>query len=152
MGMEYAYFVGPAVSALGGSLATRSGMPWYQRQKKPGFTPPDWVFGPVWSGLYAMMALSARRISKAPRSRPRQVALRLWWTQLAFNAAWTPLFFGARRKRAALADLALLLPAVGGYMLAARKVDRTASWMMAPYLLWSTFAFALNEELLRLNR
>ena len=140
-----------AASALVGGLTQKSGRAWYRTLDKPAFTPPDWLFGPVWTGLYALMAGSAWRVWRTPPSPARSRALTLWGAQLAANAAWTPIFFGARRPAWALADLALLVAAIGAYVNDARKVDRAAAWMMAPYLLWSGFAGLLNEEIVRLN-
>jgi tryptophan-rich sensory protein len=124
---------------------------WYRELEKPVFTPPDRVFPVVWTALYAAMAASAWRIARRPPSPARRRALGLWATQLALNAAWTPLFFGARRPRAALGDLTALLGALGAYTATAARVDRPAAWLMAPYLGWSLFAFALNAEIARRN-
>jgi tryptophan-rich sensory protein len=97
------------------------------------------------------MTASAYRVWRAPPSRARARALALWWTQLAANAAWSPLFFAAHRPRAALADLALLLGAVGLYASQARRVDSAAAWMNAPYAARSGFASVLNAEIIRFN-
>ena len=150
--MTLLHAAGPIATSIGGSIATRRGRPWYRQLRKPAFTPPGWLFGPVWTGLYTSMIWSAWRVTARPHSAWRTRALALWWGQLALNAAWSPLFFGARKKRLALADLALLLPTVGAYIWAASKVDKPAAWMMSPYLGWSAFAAGLNEELVRLNR
>lgn len=138
-------------SALVGGLTQRKGNAWYRTLRKPSFNPPDWIFGPVWTGLYGLMAASAYRVWRRPSSAERSRALTLWGAQLAANAAWTPLFFGARRPAWALGDLALLLVGIGAYINEARKVDRPAAWMMAPYAAWSSFAALLNEEIVRLN-
>jgi len=140
-----------AGAALVGGVAQKGSRAWYRTLRKPAFTPPDWIFGPVWSGLYALMAASAWRVWRQPPAPERSRALALWGAQLAANAAWTPLFFGARRPAWALADLALLIAGIGAYVSEARKVDRAAAWMMAPYAAWSAFAGALNEEIVRLN-
>ncbi len=140
-----------AASAVIGGLTQKSSRGWYRTLRKPAFNPPDWIFGPVWTGLYALMAVSAYRVWRRPASRERTRALRWWGAQLAANAAWTPLFFGAKRPMWALADLALLLVGLGAYLNEARKVDRAAAWMMVPYAAWSSFASVLNEEIVRLN-
>src|SRR5690242_12754491 len=92
-----------AAAALLGGRAQSKNRTWYRTLKKPAFNPPDWVFGPVWTGLYATMAYSAYRVWRMPASPQRTRALALWGVQLAANAAWTPLFFGARAPKAALA-------------------------------------------------
>jgi tryptophan-rich sensory protein len=141
-----------AATALIGARATASSVDgWYDGLRKPSFTPPKKVFGPVWSGLYALVALSAWRVWKAPQSRRRKVSLGLWAAQLVLNAAWSPLFFGLRRPRSALVDLAALGAATVGYAVAARRVDPPAAAVMLPYLGWLAFAGALNEEIVRLN-
>jgi tryptophan-rich sensory protein len=138
-------------AGVGARLSDRGTSRWYRRLKKPPFQPPPALFGPVWTALYALMVWSAVRVWKRPSSPARSRALRAWTGQLALNGAWSPLFFGARRPKAALADLALLGPAVAVYTRRAAAVDRGAAWMMAPYLGWLGFATLLNEEIVRRN-
>jgi tryptophan-rich sensory protein len=134
-------------AATGGS----SGL-WYRSLRKPPFQPPSWVFGPVWTLLYGLIATSGYRVWKSPPGKARTRALALWGTQLALNGAWTPLFFGAKRKRAAFVDLLALLGVVAAYTEVARKVDKPAAAIVLPYLGWLGFAGLLNEELIRRNR
>lgn len=124
---------------------------WYRRLEKPGFTPPGVVFPVVWTVLYALMAASAYRVWRREDSPARSRALALWWTQLAFNAIWSPLFFGAHRPRAALADLGLLSASLAAYARESNHVDRAAAGMVAPYLAWVGFAGVLSEEIVRRN-
>ena len=125
---------------------------WYRAIRKSKLTPPDRVFGIVWPTLYTMSAISAWRTSNAPPSSARSTALGLWSTQLAFNAAWTPIFFGAHRPRLALADLAATAASVAGYTHFAQRVDRGAARLMWPYLGWLGFAAILNTAAVRRNR
>ncbi|MDB4915553.1 MAG: TspO/MBR family protein [Gemmatimonadetes bacterium] len=125
---------------------------WYAAQKTSRFNPPPAVRGPVWAALYGMIAVAGWRVYRAPRSRARSEALVWWAAQMSLNAAWTPLFFGERKPRAALADLVALTGAIGGFTASARKVDRGAAALMIPYLGWVTFAGYLNAEIVRLNR
>jgi translocator protein len=152
-GLALAAFTGLTLGAAAfGRIETRtSSRVWYRTLRKPPFQPPSWVFGPVWSALYALIASSGYRVWKAPPSKSRNAALALWGTQLALNAAWAPLFFGARRKRAAFVDLLALLGAVTAYASVSRKVDKPAAAMVLPYLGWLGFAGLLNEELIRRN-
>lgn len=101
--------------------------------------------------MYPVIAWSGYRTFRAPPSPERSRALAYWATQLGLNAAWSPLFFGAHRPRASLADSALLLAAAGNYTRHARKVDKVAARAMWPYLGWLTFATALNAEIVRRN-
>lgn len=140
-----------AAAALPGAWVTSRSLGWYRRLERPSWTPPDALFGPVWTALYATVAASGYRVWRASPSRARSRALALWAAQLALNGAWTPLFFGAHRPRAALADLGLLLAAIGAYASQAAKVDRPAAWMMAPYGAWCAFATALNADIVIRN-
>ena len=129
-----------------GRGATRE---WYQSLEKPPFTPPDEIFAPVWTALYAMIAISGARVAATPPGPERTRALRWWSAQLALNAAWSPLFFGAKLPAAALANILLMLAAIAIYTVASRKVDVKAAWLMAPYLAWVSYATALNAEIVR---
>ncbi|AKI99970.1 tryptophan-rich sensory protein [Archangium gephyra] len=140
-----------AGTALLGGSVSNSGQLWYKRLRKPGFTPPPWVFGPAWTALYGLMSISAWRVWNRPAGPRRSWALALWGLQLGFNALWSPLFFGKHRQREALADIAALGVSLAAYTAVARKVDTGAAWMMVPYLAWVGFASALNEEIVRLN-
>lgn len=125
---------------------------WYHGLDKPPANPPDQLFGPVWAVLYGTIAYSGWRIWRAPKSEDRSRALVLWGTQLALNGAWTPLFFGARRPRAALLDIVALDAAAGKYAEAAAKVDRTAALAVVPYLAWLGYATYLNGGIVAKNR
>jgi benzodiazapine receptor len=125
---------------------------WYRSLKKPPGQPPDQLFGPVWGVLYGMIAYSGWRIWQAPDSPERSRALALWAGQLALNGAWTPLFFGARRPTAALADIVALDVVAGEYLHAADKVDRKAALAVVPYLSWIGYATYLNGGIVAENK
>ncbi len=143
-----------ATAALAGNIATQESVDsvWYKRLDKPSWQPPKQAFAPVWTSLYALIAGSGARVWQARASKERTRALWLWGAQMVLNGSWSAIFFGARNPKAALAEQVLLLGAIAGYMHQARRVDRTATWMFAPYLAWSTFATVLNAEIVRLNR
>ena len=142
-----------ATVAVVGSLATQSSIdsPWYESLEKPSFQPPAWVFGPVWTTLYALMVASVWRVWSAPDSPDRTTALGLWFTQLALNGAWSGLFFGAQKPDLALVDIGAMLATISAYAVVAARVDTTASGLIAPYLAWTGLASALNFEIVRLN-
>jgi translocator protein len=141
-----------AVTAYIGVRAAHQGKdPWYRILRKPKVTPAAEMFRPVWTGLFALTALSGYRVWSQPPSPERSRALVLWGTQLALNATWCRLFFGHHKTKLALADLVALWATLGAYMMQSRYVDRTASKLMAPYLGWVTFAGYLNEEVVRKN-
>jgi len=124
---------------------------WYRGLRKPWFQPPSWVFAPVWTGLYVLIAASGYRVWRAPSSSERTTALGFWGAQLGLNAAWSLLFFGKQDPQAALLDIGLLRVSIDAYTRAAEKVDPAARWMMAPYRSWVSFATLLNAEIVRKN-
>ena len=140
-----------AAAAGGGAATSRAVTDWYPTLRKPNWTPPSRAFGPVWTVLYAQMAYSAHRVASSSDPR-RERALALWWLQLGLNAAWTPVFFGARRPGAAAIVIGALLPAVAATAAVSARVDRRAGLLYAPYLAWSTYAAALNVDIWRRNR
>jgi tryptophan-rich sensory protein len=138
------------VAAIGGAATASSLGDWYIGLNKPSFNPPNWVFGPVWTLLYVMMAVAAWRVWRRDRAGVG-VALGLWAAQLALNLGWSLIFFGLHAPGPALVDLALLILATGATAFAFRRHDRLAAALLLPYLCWCGFAFALNEEIWRLN-
>ncbi len=124
---------------------------WYADLRKPSWNPPAWIFGPVWTVLYTVMAIAAwlawRRGGFARQGR----ALSLFLLQLLFNAAWSPLFFGLHHPALAFVDIVLLWLALLNTAVAFWKVHRLAGALLLPYLAWVSFATALNLALWRLN-
>ena len=122
---------------------------WYQAINKPSWNPPAWIFGPVWSALYLMMATAAFLVwQKDGWSR----AMNAYVVQLIFNAAWTPLFFGAQRIDWACTCIIALWFAILITILCFWKVNKVAAWLMVPYLGWVSFATVLNAALWVMNR
>jgi tryptophan-rich sensory protein len=147
-----AAFAGASLLAAGvGARVTRRNKGWYRLLRKSDHNPPDKVFSLVWPVLYTLGVVSAWRVARAPASRERSRALALWGTQLACNAAWSPLFFGAHRPRAAMADLWANTASLAAYALEARKVDRPAAFLVLPNLGWLGFAATLNGSILARN-
>lgn len=124
---------------------------WYVHLAKPTWNPPGWVFGPVWTTLYAMMAVAAWTIWRRGGWREQRLPLGLFLTQLALNALWTPLFFGLHRPDLALVDIIALWITIVATILAFARVHRGAAALLAPYLAWVSFATFLNYTLWRLN-
>jgi len=141
-----------AVSVIGGLATAHSVDSWYAGLSKPSFNPPNWVFAPVWTTLYFLMAIAAWRIYLGPESRSRRAALALYGVQLALNLGWSPIFFGLRAPFPALLELALLLMAIVGTAVSFWRLDRPAGLLLVPYALRSAFAFVLNLEIWQLNR
>jgi tryptophan-rich sensory protein len=140
-----------AVAGIGGRWTSGEIAGWYRTLNRPAIAPPNWVFGPVWSLLYALMAIAAWRVWLAAPSSIRSWALGLFVAQLALNLAWSWIFFRRHALGAALAEVAVLWFAIGGTILAFSLVAPVAAWLMAPYLAWVTFATVLNAAFWRLN-
>jgi len=141
-------------AALLGSLFTRNAVSdWYANLNKPIFTPPDWLFGPVWTALYLLMALSALLVWHKGLENPAvRIALALFLVQLILNALWTPLFFGLKMLLVAFIEILLLLTAIGLTIMAFARVSIPAALLLLPYILWTSFAAVLNFSIWLLNR
>lgn len=124
---------------------------WYATLKKPAWNPPGWIFGPVWSALYTMMAVAAWRVWQLGGWAGQRRPLLLFLAQLALNALWTPLFFGWHRAGLAFAEIVLLWLAIAATLIRFSRVSRSAAWLLVPYLAWVSFAAVLNFTLWRLN-
>lgn len=135
-------------AALGGVLFPPGAE--YAQLIRPAFAPPNWLFGPVWTALYIMMAVAAWRVWQ--RAGAWSTPLRAWYLQLALNAAWTPLFFGLGWRGVALLEMIALWTAILITALRFRPHSRTAFWLLLPYLGWVSFALVLNAGFWWLNR
>lgn len=124
---------------------------WYAALEKPPFNPPASVFAPVWTVLYVAMGVAAWRIWGLQNSPERRQALRQFGVQLALNAAWTPVFFGAQSLSGGLVVIVLMAFAIVVTIQRFHPLDKIAAWLLAPYLAWVAFATALNVALLALN-
>ncbi|TVR79257.1 MAG: tryptophan-rich sensory protein [Rhodospirillales bacterium] len=140
-----------SVSLIGGAVTATSVETWYPRLITPAFTPPDWVFGPVWTVLYIMMAVAAWRVWRRTGFAGGAVPLGLYGVQLGLNLAWSVLFFGLNWIGVALAEIAVLWLAIAVTTLLFWHVDRIAGWLMLPYLLWVGYATVLNAAIWQLQ-
>jgi len=140
-----------AVAGMGGRWTAGEVKGWYRTLTRPAIAPPNWVFGPVWTVLYAAMAVAAWRVWLTAPTHARSWALALFLLQLAFNLAWSWIFFRQHALGAALVEVVLLWLAIGATTLAFGRVSPLAAWLMAPYLAWVAFAAALNAAFWRLN-
>ena len=122
----------------------------YRQMRKPRWNPPDAVFAPVWTILYIGIAVAGWLVWRAADGWSD--AMTLWVAQLAFNAAWSWLFFGRHQLLAALVDSTLMLVAICGFIVVAAGLSPLAAWLFAPYAAWVAFATALNATLWRMNR
>lgn len=124
---------------------------WFDELKKPSWNPPAWLFGPVWTVLYAMMAVAAWLVWKRGGFAAQRKPLALFLAQLILNAAWTPLFFGLQMPGIAFAEILVMWVAIVVTLAAFLPVSRTAFWLLVPYLVWVTFAAVLNGTIWWLN-
>lgn len=141
-----------SVGALGSFFTTPSIPTWYSSLNKPFFSPPNWVFGPVWTLLYILMAVSLYLIwiNQSPKSQKRKATL-LFLIQLCLNALWSVIFFGMRSPEIALIEILLLEAAIIFTVLSFKKISKTAAKLLIPYALWVAFATALNLSIVVLN-
>ncbi len=137
---------------LGGLVTTPAIPTWYAALSKPAWTPPGWLFGPVWTVLYALMGIAAARVWLRHRgSRAGRASLALFAFQLVLNAAWSFLFFGLRSPALGLAEIVVLWAAIAALVTWWWRLERPAALLLAPYLAWVSFAAALNLAIWRLN-
>ncbi|MGE3150284.1 MAG: TspO/MBR family protein [Pseudorhodoplanes sp.] len=139
------------VLVVGGGLAigylTAPGE-WYTGLAKPLFNPPGWIFGPVWTVLYVLIAVAGWRTFERNR---RGWPMGLWWAQLGLNFLWSPVFFAAHRIGLAFVVILLMLAAILAFIAASWRQDRVAAWLFAPYAAWVSFASLLNGSIWTLN-
>jgi len=143
-----------AVAAAGGAVTATSVGTWYQGLAKPAFNPPDWLFAPVWTTLYLMIAFAGWRVWRLrgwTDPRGLEPAMLAWAIQLMLNLCWSFVFFGARLIGAALIEIVVLLVAIVATLRLFRRIDRPAAWLLLPYAAWVAYAALLNAALWRLN-
>jgi len=141
-------------AGLIGVLTTDVGQSgWYETLNRPSFAPPNWLFGPVWTLLYTLMGVAAWQVWRQGWARPEvRSALLLFAVQLALNAVWSPMFFGAQRIDLAFVLIVLLVVAIVVTLRRFWAISQPAGWLLVPYLLWVAFATVLNGGYWYLNR
>ncbi len=151
IGIVLATIAAPIIGGVGTAVAVAE---WYPTIKKPTWTPPGWLFGPVWTLLYCMMGAAAVLAYRAARKRglPWASMLAAYGVQLCLNIAWSYVFFWARLPGWALAEILLLLLMIVVAMVMMWKTRPFAGALMIPYALWVTFAAMLNWSIWSLNR
>lgn len=146
--------IAPVIAAsLLGQLATYPNLAtWYAGLVKPSFNPPDWIFAPVWTILYILMAYAVWRILKMPASGPaRRTALTFFFLQLALNALWSWLFFGLNNPLAGLLNIVPQFLIIIATIMSFSRLDRGAALCLVPLAAWVAFASVLNFAIWRLN-
>lgn len=156
LGWQVAWLIGLVAvtfgaAALGSTVTSSSLDGWYPTLTKPAWNPPNWIFGPVWTTLYLLMAIAAWLVYRRGGWRPARGALGLYGLQLALNVAWSAIFFGLRAPGLAFAEILLLWLAITATGFAFGMHSRVAALLLVPYLAWTSFAALLNFTLWRLN-
>lgn len=143
-----------AVGYLSGEVTRSSVDTWYQTIDKPPFNPPNWLFFPVWTALYILMGIAAGLVwDKIDTQRDIvKKGLTFFGIQLALNALWSVLFFGLQNPLLALIEIVVLWLMIYETFVQFRKVHKTASYLLLPYLAWVSFAIVLNGSIWWLNR
>jgi tryptophan-rich sensory protein len=151
--MEWLTLAGLALAALAAGATGALFQPgaWYKTLVKPAWTPPDWLFPVAWTVLYASMVYAAWRVTAAPIELAAP-ALAFWAAQIVLNALWSPVFFGLHRIGGALAVLSLLWVAVLSTLVLFFRADLIAGLLLVPYLVWVSYAGALNAKIWQDNR
>lgn len=140
-----------AVGAISGFFTAQSVESWYRALNKPSWNPPNYLFGPVWTVLYVLMGYSSYRIFAEPASEYRTKALRIYFVQLFLNFCWSFLFFYFEKPGLALIEIIILWLCILFMIIRFYRVDRIAAFLNIPYILWVSFATALNAAIYLLN-
>ncbi len=145
--------IGCELVGIAGTPFTINTIPtWYASLNKPIFSPPNWIFGPVWTILYFMMGVSLYLVlKKGWQKKEIKHAVAFFLIQLALNFIWTPIFFGLRSPLWGLVTIVTLWTYIALTMKNFYPISKTAFYLLIPYLLWVSFATALNASILFLN-
>ena len=147
-----AIVVSEATGVIGSVFTAPAIKGWYATLVRPELSPPNWVFAPVWTTLFALMGIAAFLIWRKGLSRREvRVALAIFLGQLVLNTLWSVIFFGLQNPGAALVEIVVLWFAILATMIAFYKVSRPAVWLLLPYILWVSFAVYLNYAIWVLN-
>ena len=143
----------PLLAGGVGAVATTPAIStWYATLNKPWFTPPDWLFGPVWTLLYILMGLALFLVWRSPKSRTRDIGIALFAVQLAVNVVWSFAFFGLENTLYGVLTIIPLWVLIAATIFQFYKVSKGAAFLMVPYILWVSIATALNTAVYLLNR
>jgi tryptophan-rich sensory protein len=125
---------------------------WYATIIRPSFSPPNWIFAPVWTTLFALMGIAAFLVWKKRESNKNtRIALKIFSGQLALNTLWSILFFGLQSPEIAFIEIIILWLAIVATIIAFARISKSAAWLLSPYIAWVTFAAYLNYSIVILN-
>lgn len=147
-----AIVVSELAGVVGSLFTTPSVASWYPTLVKPAFNPPAWVFGPIWTTLFALMGIAAYLVWKRGLNRKDvKIALVIFIGQLVLNTLWSIIFFSWHSPGGAFAEVILLWLAILATIITFARVSKPAAWLLAPYILWVSFAAYLNYAIWALN-
>lgn len=152
LGFGVLAIIAVAAASAAGQLATFPNLaPWYAGLAKPSFNPPNWVFAPVWTMLFVLMAFAVWRVLRLPQRSVRRLALALFFIQLALNAAWSYMFFAAHSPLLGMINIVPQWLIIVATIITFHRLDRLAAWCIFPLAVWVAFAGVLNLAIWRLN-
>jgi tryptophan-rich sensory protein len=152
MKLVFSIIICEAVGILGSVFTMPSIPSWYAGLRKPSFSPPNWVFGPVWMTLYALMGVAAYLVFRGGWEKKEvRIALAIFAIQLVLNSLWSFLFFGLRNPLLGLVDIILLWLLILVTIWKFYAINKTAGLLLLPYIAWVSLATALNFAIFRLN-
>lgn len=152
IGLVIAIIVCFSAAAIGGFATTSSVNGWYAEIEKPSWNPPNWIFGPVWSLLYLMMAIAAWQVWRVAEPGSARLALGWFAAQLLLNVGWSILFFGLQQPGWAAIEIIALWLAIAITLVLFYRHSKLAGGLLVPYWLWVSFATALNVAIWSINR
>lgn len=139
-------------AGLGSIFTSRTVNTWYTTLQRPSFSPPNWIFGPVWTLLYFLMGVALYLIwIKGINTKKAKIAITFFGIQLGLNAVWSILFFGLNQPLWAFIELIFLWFAILGTIITFYRIDKKAAYLLIPYILWVSFAAILNFSIVLLN-
>jgi tryptophan-rich sensory protein len=124
---------------------------WYTGINKPSFSPPNWVFAPVWTTLFVLMGISLAAVWLSEKNGLRKKAIKVFFVQLVLNTLWSIIFFGLENPSLAFVEIIILWFSILYTIILFGKINRKAAYLLIPYLLWVTFASVLNLSIAILN-
>jgi len=151
--LTVAIIISHLAGAIGSFFTINSVETWYQMINRPAFTPPDWLFGPVWFLLYTLMGIALYNIWQIRwfKKKRAQFAIKLFYVQLVVNTLWSVVFFGLQNPIAALGVIVLLFGLVVWMMSMFWSLDKKSGYLLVPYVAWLSYALVLNAGIALLN-
>jgi translocator protein len=147
----FSIFLAHLAGIIGSLFTANNVATWYSTIIKPEFSPPNWIFGPIWLTLYTLMGIAFYLVWQSKNSTTKRIAMKLFIIQLILNTLWSIIFFGLHNITFAFIEIILLWLAIIGTTIYFFRISKPAGWLLIPYLLWVTFAAFLNFSIMILN-